>query len=152
MWSSCSQGCDIVQTLPFGVLMLVELIAHNKGPRRRKQTVAITVAVWAFKKTCLATSLAACLRCWSWIEEVVLKQTTVNVSFVLHEHHLFQQADLSGLGMTQFLLGLRQYKCMTVSLLLNWQELCAYSWYCLAQFGGFSSISSTQAQMAICVR
>lgn len=80
------------------------------------------------------------------------KQTTVDASFVLHECHSFQQAGLSGLGMTLFLIHLRHPKCITLSLLLNWQELCAYSWYCSAlQFGGFSCISSTQALMAVCV-
>lgn len=37
-------------------------------------------------------------------------------------------------------------------LLLIWQQWCAYSCYCLAlEFGGFGSISSMQAPLAVCV-
>lgn len=92
--------------------------------------------------TCLAApalpeeSLAACPRLCSLIQEVVLLRRKTNhcwrfFCFFLSVIH-FNRRPSVVCRWHFFLIPLRHPECITVSLLLNWQELCVFSWYCVA--------------------
>lgn len=155
-----SRGLQIICISTPPQTLLGELMAHNKPTRRRKQTVATTVAVWGFKTRVYLlwhfqrNHWLPVLR--SLIQEEVLLWRKTNhrwcfFCFFLSVIHFNRRPSVVCRWLF-FLIPLRHPECITVSLLLNWQELCVFSWYCVAlQFGGFSTISSVQARMAVCV-